>query len=173
MQQYGFNAALTCGETKLSSVFKMANAPSAADARYHKPIEQCLYCIMNDTRYGVIIADEELVLLRVRSDEISSGADSVEYYQQYGALRQVLQSNHRCKTCLCTLGRMIEAHPSLHGAAWIRTRLKVSLSASHFSCWLQWPAHQPVPRPLGTATNHSKTCGNTTIPTAKPPGRIE
>ncbi|KAF3030310.1 hypothetical protein E8E12_000302 [Didymella heteroderae] len=53
------------------------HAPTTADTRYHKPVEQCLhYCILNDTRYGFIITDKELVVLRVRREEIGPGASN-------------------------------------------------------------------------------------------------
>lgn len=75
--QSGFNRAIVCGETKLSSVFNIAYTATAADTRYHKPVEQCLhYCIMNDTRYGFVITDKELAVLRVRREEIGPGASN-------------------------------------------------------------------------------------------------
>ena len=70
--------ALLCGETKLSTVFKMRNVLDAPKKEsLHRPVEQCLYyCIDKGTRYGFIVTDEEVVVLRIGEEILGDGIAS-------------------------------------------------------------------------------------------------
>jgi hypothetical protein len=71
--QTGYQALL-CGETKLSTVFSMHNTTQSPDRSLDTPVEQCLhYCILKDTRYGFMITDKELVVFRVRQEDMEAG----------------------------------------------------------------------------------------------------
>jgi hypothetical protein len=72
--QEGFNTPLVCGETKLSTVFEMEKTVNSKLKEFDTPIEQCLhYCINHETRHGFMITDKELVVLRVRKEEVEEG----------------------------------------------------------------------------------------------------
>jgi hypothetical protein len=75
--QEGFNRSLACGETKLSTVFEMEKTINSEIKEFDTPIEQCLhYCINHGTRHGFMITDKELVVLRVRQEEVKEGIAS-------------------------------------------------------------------------------------------------
>jgi hypothetical protein len=74
--QKGFKAFI-CGETKLSTVFSMQNTIQSPDRHLDTPVEQCLYyCIKKDVRYGFMITDKELVILRIRQENMEAGTAS-------------------------------------------------------------------------------------------------
>jgi hypothetical protein len=77
-RQEGFITPCLCGETKLSTVFQMDAIINTPDLdNLHKPFEQCLhYCVINDTRYGFIVTDEELVIFRIREEKLGDGLAS-------------------------------------------------------------------------------------------------
>ncbi|KAH8724052.1 hypothetical protein GQ44DRAFT_728040 [Phaeosphaeriaceae sp. PMI808] len=70
--------ALLCGETKLSTVFKTQNIINmSTDDCLQKPVEQYLYyCIIKSTRYGFVVTNEELVVLRIHGEELENGIAS-------------------------------------------------------------------------------------------------
>jgi hypothetical protein len=46
---------------------------------FHKPIEKCQhYCIAKGTRYGFVVTDKELVVLRIREESLEDGIVTVD-----------------------------------------------------------------------------------------------